>query len=258
MPDEVNFVDLVALSRITPDTYAEKFGGMINSSFFDASNILATLRQKGLIDFTTSFPGQSAITVTDLGKKVLADAIAGGAGEFGHLDFEILTQLSNGKRSIQDLSGGINIRPTDLAMHLYKLGQQQYLTYEFRNGMVTLTLTEKGFVQARSGMPILQPQPQGEKSLPSEGQEARPLLASECLPENQRKAQPGAAAQPMNMAGQTAAPAGAQAQQPTVDINQLEASIKAAKMKRLYYAIALVVVVMIAVIAAVMMNLIKL
>ena len=93
MPDEVNFVDIVALSRITPDTYAEKFGGMINSSFFDASNILATLRQKGLVDFTTSFPGQSAVTVTELGKKVMADAIAGTAAEFGHLDYAILTSF---------------------------------------------------------------------------------------------------------------------------------------------------------------------
>ena len=251
MPDEVNFVDLVALSRITPDTYAEKFGGMINSSFFDASNILATLRQKGLVDFTTSFPGQSAVTVTDLGKKVLSDAIAGAAGEFGHLDFTILVQLSNGKRSIQDLSGAINIRPTDLAMHLYKLGQQQYLTYEFRNGMVTITLTEKGFVQAKSGMP----QTPAEQALPSTDAQPKPSLAGECLPENQPQAQPGAAAPGTNATGQTA-PAGAP-QSPTIDINTLEANIKKAKRKKMYYAIILVVVVIVAVAAARMLNLVR-
>ena len=32
MPDEVNFVDLVALTKIVPGTVVEKFGGMINSS----------------------------------------------------------------------------------------------------------------------------------------------------------------------------------------------------------------------------------
>jgi len=245
MPDEVNFVDIVALSRITPDTYAEKFGGMINSSFFDASNILATLRQKGLVDFTTSFPGQSAVTVTELGKKLLGDAAASAAVEFGHLDYEILMQLSSGKRSIQDLSGGINIRPTDLAMHLYKLGQQQYITYEFRNGMVTLTLTEKGFVQAKSGMPQTQEEQAAQLANPQ--QQATPVPSGVAMQQSQ---QPGA------MAKQAAAPANAPGQ--TVDINQLEANIKKAKMKKLYMMVAVVAVVIIVVAAALMLKLVRL
>ena len=252
MPDEVNFVDIVALSRITPDTYAEKFGGMINSSFFDASNILATLRQKGLVDFTTSFPGQSAVTVTDLGKKLLSDAAASAAVEFGHLDYEILMQLSNGKRSIQDLSGGINIRPTDLAMHLYKLGQQQYITYEFRNGMVTLTLTEKGFVQAKSGMPQAQEEQAAQPADPQ--QQAPAMPPGVAMQQNQ---QLGAVTiKPTAGAKQAAAPTNAPGQ--TVDINQLEANIKKAKMKKLYVMVAVVAVVIIAVAAAFMLKLIRL
>ncbi len=46
MQDTINFIDLVALSRITPEATVERFGGLINSSFFDASNILGTLKQK--------------------------------------------------------------------------------------------------------------------------------------------------------------------------------------------------------------------
>lgn len=248
MPDEVNFVDLVALTKINPDTVAERFGGLINSSFFDASNILATLRQKGLIDFTTSFPGQSAVTVTELGKKVVGDAVKGAQGEFGELDLTILTQLSNGKRTIQDLGGAINVRPTDLAMHLYKLGQQQYLMYEFRNGIVTITLTEKGFVQSKAGMPQAAAQTVQEK--------VAQVGATQPQPAGQpgQQAQPGAAEQ-SGTGGKAETPGGAPSA--PIDINQLEANIRKAKRKRLYSIIALVVIVIAIVLALVLKGVLK-
>jgi len=241
MPDEVNFVDLVALTRITPDTFAERFGSLVNSSFFDASNILATLRQKGLIDFTTSFPGQSAVTVTDLGKKVLADAGESARGDFGELDLTILTQLSNGKRSMQDLSGAINVRPNDLALHLYKLGQQQYLMYEFRNGIVTITLTEKGFLQAKAGMPqtaAAQAEPDKAVSVGTQQQAAKPMEQAKPVTAEQAAA-----------GGNAAAPAGAPSA--TVDINQLEANIKKAKRKGVYSIVVLVVIAIAVIVALV-------
>jgi hypothetical protein len=246
MPDEVNFVDIVSLTRITPDTVAERFGGLINSSFFDASNILATLRQKGLIDFTTSFPGQSAVTVTELGKKVLTDAAESAKGEFGELDLTILTQLSNGKRTMQDLGGAINVRPTDLAMHLYKLGQQKYLMYDFRNGIVTITLTEKGFVQAKAGMP----QPAAQAAQGAAATEAGAAVQPQAAMPAGQAAQP---VQPGN--GKAAAPAGAPGA--TVDINQLEANIRKAKMKRTYSILALVAVVIVVILVLVMKGVLK-
>jgi len=153
MADEVNFFDLMTLKRITPETIVEKFGGLINSSFFDASNILGTLKLKGLVDFTTTVPGQNAITITQIGSQLLKDADAKAAEQFDELDLTILNQLAGGKRSYQDLSSSLNIRPRDLAMHLYKMAQQQHLTAEFRNGNIDISLTEKGFIQAKSGMP---------------------------------------------------------------------------------------------------------
>lgn len=159
MASDITFVDLISLSRIKGDTVVEKFGSLINSSFFDASNILGGLKQKGLVDFTTTFPGQSALTVTDLGKATVAEADEKAKGGFDHLDFAIVTQLSKGKRSLTDLGGAVNVTPKDLAMHLYKLAEQQYISYEFRNATIDLMLTEKGFIQVQQGMPAPQPQP---------------------------------------------------------------------------------------------------
>ncbi|MEM0149309.1 MAG: hypothetical protein QXW10_00220 [Candidatus Micrarchaeaceae archaeon] len=153
MADEPNFIDLFALTRITPQTVVEKFGTSINSSFFDASNILGGLKIKGLIDFTTVFGGQNSVAITDLGHKLLDEATAKVNLPLDHLDIAILVQLSGGKRSLNDLTDTLNILPKDLSMHLYKLMQQSYLSAEFRNGILNLMLSEKGFMQAKAGLP---------------------------------------------------------------------------------------------------------
>ena len=57
MSDEINFMDLASLLSIGPDTTLERLGSAINASIFDASNMAGTLKQKGLIDFTASYPG---------------------------------------------------------------------------------------------------------------------------------------------------------------------------------------------------------
>jgi hypothetical protein len=159
MTDNVTFVDLVALTRITPDATAEKFGGLINSSFFDASNILGSLKQKGLVDFVTAFPTQSTITLTELGKQLVADADQKATEPFDKLDMEILTQMSNGKRTLPEISGGVNVTQKDLAIHLYKISKQQFISYELRNGNVNLSMTEKGFLHVKESS---QQQPEGK------------------------------------------------------------------------------------------------
>lgn len=243
MPDEVNFLDLIAVSKIQPDTVVEKFGGMINSSFFDASNILGTLRLKGLIDFTTSFPGTSAVTVTDLGKRVLADAEGASGNEFNQLDLTILVQLSNGKRSVQDIGGAVNVRPNDLAMHLYKLGKQGFLTYDFRNGTITLSLTEKGFMQAKTGMPM---KPQFQ--VPPTAQQMQGMQPKQSTAQAMAAGAKAMGMQPQQPAMQQPPRPGASVDGPAIDINQLEANIRKAKRKRLY-SIAVVVVILIVVVA---------
>ena len=151
MADDITFLDLMALTNIKDDTVVERFGGMINSSFFDASNILGALKIKGLIDFTTALGGQNAITITESGRKLLSDSSEKAKLPFDQLDMAILIQLSGGKRSLADLGGAINITPFDMAMHLYKVQQQQYTSSNFRNGIIEMMLTEKGYMAVNNG-----------------------------------------------------------------------------------------------------------
>ncbi|MDE1870723.1 MAG: hypothetical protein KGI06_00600 [Candidatus Micrarchaeota archaeon] len=169
MQDNINFIDLVALMRITPDSTVERFGGLINSSFFDASNILGSLKQKGLVDFVTSFPSQSSISVTESGKQLITEAQEKATVPFDTLDMEILEQISSGKRTLQDLTAVVNVTSKDLALHLHKLSVQQFLAYELRNGNMIVTLTEKGFLRVRQGMPKAEQQAQDAASTQAKG-----------------------------------------------------------------------------------------
>lgn len=145
MVDEINFSDLLALKKISPDTVVEKFGSAINSSFFDAANILGSLKIKGLVDYGTNSPGQNVINITDVGNKLLGDADLSSKEATDNLDMEIIHQLGAGKRELSDISNSINVSQTDLAMHLNKLLVNEYIDAAFRNGVVNINLTDKGF-----------------------------------------------------------------------------------------------------------------
>lgn len=245
MPDEINFLDLAALARIAPDAVVEKFGGVINSSFFDASSILATLKQKGMIDFTTAFPGQSAIAITDLGKKLLDDAHDKANTPFDQLDLTILTQLSMGKRNVQELNQSVNVTPKDFALRVYKLAQNAYLSYDIRNGTVSIALTEKGFLQVKSGMP---PQPEQKVAMAAmpQQQNTQQTMAPNAPQNPQQMMQQGSPQNPQQ-ADASAKPASEEAKQtsPVTNLADLESKLHAvAKLKR-KYVIAIVVVVVV-------------
>jgi len=144
--DDIDFMDLVCITKITPDTVLEKFGSLINASFFDGSKVAGTLKQKGLIDFSASYPGPSKMLLTDDGKKLIDEANAKSTEPFDDLDKTILAQLSGGRRNPSELGASLNLRPKDLALRLYKLSKQEYITYELKNGGVEVMLTEKGFL----------------------------------------------------------------------------------------------------------------
>lgn len=192
MADEVNFLDLVALTKIAPDSVVERFGSLINSSFYDASNILATLKLKGLVDFTPAPAGQSALIVTDAGKQLLSEANEKAKNDFDNLDLAVITQMANGKVAVDTLGAALNLRPRDLALRLYKLLQQQFVSYELRNGMIRISLTESGFLQAKTGMPTkpaAQPKMQETAGVqagvaPNESQD----MTEEMIPQRQQEA----------------------------------------------------------------------
>ena len=152
MADEesINFMDLACVLRITSETTLEKFGSVINSSVFDAANISGTLKQKGLVDFTAYYPGPNSIVLTEAGKNLKTEADAKSTAPLDDLDKEVLTQLSGGKRAPLDLQNTLNIRPKDLALRIYKLFKQNFVSYELGSGNATLMLTEQGFLQAKS------------------------------------------------------------------------------------------------------------
>jgi hypothetical protein len=153
MNDDINFSDLFALTKITSDSVVEKFGGIINSSFFDAANILGGLKLSGLIDFGTTLGSQNPIVITQGGKELLQQVSARANDPFDKLDMSILNQLSNGKKSANDVTTSINVAHKDMTFHLYKLLMQGYISAEFRNGILNIMLTEKGFMQAKNGIP---------------------------------------------------------------------------------------------------------
>jgi len=151
--EDINFLDMACLLKIGPDTVMEKFGGLINTSFFDASTIAGTLKQKGLIEFTNDYPGPNGILVTAAGKTLIAEAEAKGAEPFDALDSTILVQMSGGKRLPFELANTLNLRGKDLAFRIYKLYKQNFLIYDLKNGGVELLLTEGGFLKVKEIAP---------------------------------------------------------------------------------------------------------
>lgn len=150
MSDEINFMDLASLLSIGPDTTLERLGSAINASIFDASNMAGTLKQKGLIDFTASYPGPNTVTITDVGKALIAEAEGKAASQYDELDDAILTQISGGKRIPVELQDTLNIRPKDLALRIYKLNKQGFVTYNLKSGGVFILLTDAGFLKAKA------------------------------------------------------------------------------------------------------------
>lgn len=167
MADEINFMDLASLLSIGPDTTLEKLGSAINASIFDASNMAGTLKQKGLIDFSASYPGPNTVTITDAGKALMAEAESKATSPYDDLDDAILVQVSGGKRLPSDLQGTLNLRPKDLALRIYKLYKQGYLIYELKSGGVTVMLTDSGFLKSKSAA-ALQPQQPPQPQAPTE------------------------------------------------------------------------------------------
>jgi|GEM_PF-797477 hypothetical protein len=171
MTDEITFMDLAALLKITPNTPLEKLGSALNASIFDASNLAGTLKQKDLISFTTNYPGPNSITITEAGQNLLKEADTKSTMPIDALDESLLVQLSGGKRLPIELQHTLNIRSRDLAMRLYKLNKQNLIIYELKNGGAELLLTEEGFLHAKGGGAVRQPSTPTQPTMQSQGQQ---------------------------------------------------------------------------------------
>jgi len=144
---ELNFLDLIMLQKVDKDSAVEKFGTLINTSFFETANLLGSLKVKQLVEIESSIGGASPVTLTELGKGVLLEAEEQSAKELDALDSAILSSLSRGVRELDALTTDLNIMPKDLAYHIHKLVVQRYAAYNVRSAKVSISLTEKGFNQ---------------------------------------------------------------------------------------------------------------
>jgi hypothetical protein len=193
MSDEVTFLEVASLLKITQNMVLERFGSAINASIFDASNLAGTLKQHGLIDFTAYFPGPNEMIVTEAGKALLAEAEAKAAEPFDKLDEAILAQLSGGKRIPVELQNTLNVRPKDLALRLYKLSKQGFIIYELKSGGVDLLLTESGFLKTSQSGAV-----QSTASVPMQQHQQMPMAQQgaqqQATPHAQTAPMPAAAA----------------------------------------------------------------
>ncbi|NYZ79587.1 hypothetical protein H0N99_05585 [Candidatus Micrarchaeota archaeon] len=148
--EELTFLDLVILQRIEPGTVMEKFGPKINSQFFESANILATVKQKGYIDFKTSHFGNSEVEVTQVGARMLEVADEKAKEAVDNLDLAILQKIVAGYKDPEDIKNELNIRSGDLALRIHKLVKQDLVSYSLRNIKISLSITEDGFKKVGS------------------------------------------------------------------------------------------------------------
>jgi len=143
---------LVALSKITTGTTVEKFGSLINASYFDGANIAGALKTKGAIDFKVTYPAESEIIITEDGKKILELAEQKAKENFDKLDFEIIQKILQGSKKPEEIEKVLNINQQDIALHLYKLVKQNFVSYTLKGGDISVALTELGFKKASEGL----------------------------------------------------------------------------------------------------------
>lgn len=143
--NELNFLDIIILKKIDADSSVEKFGSMINTSFFETANLLGTIKIKGYINIESSLGGISKVTMTDAGTSILAMADQRARDQIEPLDNAILHAIAGGVKEMEALRSSLNIRSGDLAYHIHKLVSQGFLDYEVRSAKVNFVLTEQGF-----------------------------------------------------------------------------------------------------------------
>lgn len=143
--NELNFLDLAVMKKIDAESSVEKFGSLINTSFFETANLLGTIKIKGYISIESSLGGISRVAITDAGTSILAVAEQRAKEPIEPLDNAILHAVAGGTKDMEALRSALNIRSGDLTFHLYKLISQGFMDYEIRAAKVSFVLSEQGF-----------------------------------------------------------------------------------------------------------------
>lgn len=162
--NELTFLDLVILKKVDAESTVEKFGSLINTSFFESANLLGTIKIKGYINIESSVGGISRVVLTDAGNSLLAFSAQKAAEPIEPLDNAILHALAGGARELEALQHELNIRSADLAYHINKLVTQGFMDFEVRSAKVYFVLTEMGF-NSTGGVRVQQKLDQPEAEL---------------------------------------------------------------------------------------------
>ncbi|BCS90866.1 MAG: hypothetical protein ARM1_0323 [Candidatus Micrarchaeota archaeon] len=142
------FNELIALTRINDEASVERFSSIMNMQYFDASNLLGSLKAKGLIDFSSiSLTNASKIDITESGKRFFEYALSESTKDIDQLDIELIRRISNGTNDFNNLKKSLNIFETDLTLHLFKLFRKGYVNYSIADANNSyFTLTSSGFI----------------------------------------------------------------------------------------------------------------
>ena len=153
--NELSFLDIAILRKIDAESSVEKFGSMINTSFFETANLLGTVKIKGYINIESSVGGISRVTITDAGTSILAVADQRAKEPVEPLDNAILHAVAGGARELDSLQSALGIRSADLAYHINKMLAQGFMDFEVKSAKVYFVLTETGF-NATGGVRVQQ------------------------------------------------------------------------------------------------------
>jgi len=165
---QLTFLDLAAMLKIDDATTVENFGGRINSSFFEGANLLGSLKLKGYVEFTATV-GTNPVGLSEKGKNILLLLEKESEKEIGELEHAVLESIAEGYNKPDKVSSKLNVSEKDVAVNLYRLLKKGYLEHSFRNGKVTVVLTEKGFSSiGEKWREILKKKEAAEKPLPKE------------------------------------------------------------------------------------------
>jgi len=143
--NELNFLDLAILKKVDAEASVERFGSIINTSFFETANLLGTVKIKGYINIESSLGGISRVALTEAGSALLLVAEQRAKEPIEPLDNAILHALAGGAKDLDALQSKLNIRSGDLAFHINKLVAQSFMDYSVRSAKVEFVLTETGF-----------------------------------------------------------------------------------------------------------------
>jgi len=143
--DNLTYLDLLVLLKLDENSVIERFGPVINTSFFETANLLGSLKVKGYLDLESSIGGMSRISITEHGRQVMHQCEQKTLEPLDSLDEAILSTIATGVSDSERLAQRLNVRPADLAVHLNKLCVQAFIESTVKSAKVGIALTEKGF-----------------------------------------------------------------------------------------------------------------